>query len=124
MSLGTKNILVIEDDSDISQTLVILLQYEGYKAESAKDADEALERLRLKQQDLIILDTRLPKVSGFEVCRRIRQEKKYEKTPIIVISAFSGEDMRKPYLSLGVEHYFIKPFDFDVLKNTIAASLK
>lgn len=118
-----RKILIVEDEKDIAQPLGMLLEEEGLTAILAKDGADALDKIRGERFDLVLLDTKLPKVSGFEVCRKIRQNPLNKNVPIIVMSAFAQPDMRLPYGPLGVKHYFIKPFDFDVLRTTIAGLL-
>ncbi|MFA5039500.1 MAG: response regulator [Candidatus Omnitrophota bacterium] len=115
----SRKILVVEDEKDIAETLVWLLKDEGFSAIAAKDGQEALKKIKTTAFDLVLLDTRLPKISGFEVCRRIRADAKNRDVPVIVMSAFAESEMRSPYGPLGVKHYFIKPFDFNILKTTI-----
>lgn len=109
-----KNILIIEDDVKISRFLELELSHEGFFIEKVFDGRMGLERALDKNWDLIILDLMLPKLSGLEVCRRLRQNEK-SSVPIIILTA-KDDTMDKVHgLDLGADDYMTKPFAIEEL---------
>lgn len=103
-----KHILIIEDDPNIANLVTIHLRDLGFTMEHAVDGQEGLERALTSAYDLIILDLMLPKLDGFEVCKRIRSENTY--TPILMLTAKSEELDKVLGLELGADDYITKPF--------------
>ncbi len=108
--LGRKmqKILIVEDDNNILTGLQDNLKMEGYYTYTAQDGQTAIEQAHEKQPDLIILDVMLPKLNGFEVCKRLRQEG--INIPIIFLSAMGQETDKVLGLELGADDYITKPF--------------
>ncbi len=102
-----EKILVVDDEPHIVTLVTVALQRAGYAAVSAKDGLEALEKVRTEHPALVLLDVMLPGLDGFEVCERIR---KYETTPIIMITAKSAEMEKVWGLEVGADDYITKPF--------------
>lgn len=121
---GKHNILVVDDDPTMRSALVRLLVDEGYNVESASDGTQ-LEKVFDKHTfDLILLDVGLPWVNGFELTDVLKAHEDLKHIPIVLISGMgSDEDMQKG-LDLGAESYIRKPFDIDVLKNTVSNLIK
>src|SRR5690349_951268 len=103
-------ILVVEDESDIRELLRYNLEQDGFAVEEAADGAEALDRVRRRAPDLMVLDLMLPHMSGLEICRRIRNEPETAKLPIIVVTARSSEVDRVLGLEMGADDYVVKPF--------------
>ena len=82
-----KNILVIEDESDVAELLSFHLEKEGYRPQIASDALSALESLRDNPPDLIMLDLMLPGMSGVEICKIIKGKEKTARIPVIMVTA-------------------------------------
>jgi len=115
-------ILVIEDDPAILRGLVDNLRYESYEVSSATDGETGYCLIRDKKPDLIILDLMLPRLSGYEVCRRVREEG--ITTPILMLTA-RGEDGDKVLgLDLGADDYVTKPFSIRELLARVRAFLR
>ena len=117
-----KKILVVEDDRNILTGLVDNLVIEGYKPIVAKDGEEALKQAKEEKPDLIILDIMLPKLNGFEVCKKIKAEGL--NTPIIILSARGQETDKVLGLELGADDYVTKPFSPRELLVRIKAVLR
>lgn len=100
-------ILVVDDEPPIVEMLVYNLRRAGYSPLIARDGEEALAAARREQPDLIVLDLMLPKLDGFEVCRRLRRER---DVPIIMLTARGEEVDRVVGLELGADDYVVKPF--------------
>ena len=103
-----KRILLVEDDDDIADLLDLHLSDEGHRVEVVDDGDEGLERALSEAHDLIILDIMLPGTDGFDICRRLRQEKC--PTPILMVTAKTEEVDKVLGLELGADDYITKPF--------------
>jgi DNA-binding response OmpR family regulator len=103
-----KHILLVEDDADIADLLELHLTDEGYRVDVVDDGDEGLDRALRCRYDLVILDIMLPGTDGFDICRRLRQEKC--PVPILMVTAKTEEVDRVLGLELGADDYVTKPF--------------
>jgi DNA-binding response OmpR family regulator len=99
-------ILVVEDDETVSDIVTRYLERESFDVEAVGDGQRALELVDAKEPDLIVLDVMLPKLSGFEVCRRLRSR----RLPIVMLTARGEESDRIMGLELGADDYVVKPF--------------
>ncbi len=117
-----KRILVVEDDLAILRGLKDNLEYESYEVLTATDGDQGYALLREKKPDLLILDLMLPKLNGYELCRRARSEG--ITTPILMVTARSEEVDRVLGLDLGADDYVTKPFSVPELLARVRAILR
>jgi DNA-binding response OmpR family regulator len=116
------DILIIEDEAQMRSGLKDNLEFEGYAVDVAEDGQIGLDKSLSKSYDLIILDVMLPKLSGFDVCKKIRE--KGIKTPIIMLTA-KGEEIDKVLgLELGADDYVTKPFSLRELLARVKAVLR
>jgi DNA-binding response OmpR family regulator len=115
-------ILVVEDDPAIRRGLTDNLKFESYEVLSASDGEAGYRLIREKNPDLIILDLMLPKLSGYELCRKVRGEG--VKTPILMLTARGEEVDRVLGLDLGADDYVTKPFSVLELLARIRAILR
>jgi two-component system alkaline phosphatase synthesis response regulator PhoP len=115
-------ILIVEDEESILMPLEDNLKLEGYKVVSAKDGLAGLTKAADRSFDLIVLDIMLPKLDGFEVCKRLRQDR--VMTPILMLTAKSQEVDRVLGLELGADDYVTKPFSSRELLARIKAILR
>ena len=116
-----KRILLVDDEPLIIKGLKYSLEQDGYETDSAADGEEAVNKFFAGNFDLILLDVMLPKMSGIEVCQRIR-ERSY--VPIIMLTA-KGEDMDKILgLEYGADDYMTKPFNILEVKARIKSILR
>ncbi|MDO8410589.1 MAG: phosphate regulon transcriptional regulator PhoB [Phenylobacterium sp.] len=120
----TPNILVAEDEDSLSTLLNYNLEKEGYAVAVAADGEEALVMVDEKMPDLILLDWMLPKVSGIEVCRRLRARSETRNIPIIMLTARGEETDRIRGLDTGADDYIVKPFSMSELSARIRAVLR
>jgi DNA-binding response OmpR family regulator len=104
--------LIIDDDRDLLDVMTYAFRREGYEVIGATDGLQALDRLRADEPDIIILDVRLPRLNGFEVCRRIRH---ISEVPIIMVTARGDEHDVLRGLQLGADDYVTKPFSLKQL---------
>ena len=117
-----EKILIIEDEESILMALEDNLKLEGYSVSSALDGEMGLSNVMENNYDLIILDIMLPKMNGFDVCKRIRQEG--ISTPILMLTAKSQEIDKVLGLELGADDYVTKPFSPRELLARVKALLR
>ncbi len=120
----TPHILVVEDEDSLATLLQYNLQKEGYDVGLAGDGEEALLLVDERLPDLIVLDWMLPKISGIEVCRRLRQRNETRNVPIIMLTARGEETDRVRGLDTGADDYVVKPFSMTELTARIRAVLR
>ncbi len=114
-------ILVIEDDLNTAALVALYLEREGFRPLKAADGPSGLELAKQHRPDLVILDLMLPKMDGWEVCRRLR---KTSEVPIIMLTARGEEIDRVSGLTLGADDYVIKPFSPRELVARVKAVLR
>lgn len=117
-----KRILIIEDDQAILRGLQDNLQYESYEILSATDGETGYKLWQNERPDLVILDVMLPKLNGYDVCRRARKENL--GTPILMLTARSDEVDRVMGLDLGADDYVTKPFSIAEVLARVRALLR
>jgi DNA-binding response OmpR family regulator len=115
-------ILVVDDEGAMRQGLVDNLLFEGYEVEEAENGRIALEKIEQAQYDLIVLDVMMPEVSGFDVCKQLRQNG--NQVPIILLTAKGEEIDRVLGLEFGADDYISKPFSLRELLARIKAILR
>lgn len=116
-----KKILVVDDEMPISDIIKFNLVKEGYEVETAYDGEEALKKAYQYQPDLVLLDVMLPKLDGFQVCRKIRES---FKMPIIMLTAKEEEVDKVLGFELGADDYITKPFGMRELIARVKANLR
>jgi len=115
-------ILVVEDDPAILRGLSETLMRESYEVLTAADGETGYRLVREKSPDLVILDLMLPKLSGYEICRKMRSDGMH--TPILMLTARGGEGDRVLGLDLGADDYVSKPFSLRELMARVRALLR
>lgn len=116
-----KNILVVEDEKNISDVIEAYLLKENFNVFKADNGEKALNCFNKEKIDLIILDLMIPKISGEEVCKRIRS---VSDVPIIMLTAKTQEDDRIEGLTIGADDYVLKPFSPRELMSRVKALLR
>ena len=119
-----ERIRVVEDERSIADLVAEALKRQGYRVETAGDGDQALEAAETTLPDLIILDLMLPKLDGWEVCRRLREEDTTRRIPIIMLTARRDEKDVVAGLELGADDYLRKPFSLAELLARVKAHLR
>ena len=114
-------VLVVEDDAAILETVAYNLGREGYDVVTAADGVSGLQLSRETEPDLIVLDLMLPRMSGLDVCRVVREER---PVPILVLTARSAEGDKIAGLDLGADDYVTKPFSMQELIARVSAMLR
>jgi len=119
--MAKKKILVIEDDRDISELITYNLEREGYEIACLYDGSQAIEFVRKRKPELILLDLMLPEVDGIEICRTLKSDPNTKHIPIIMLTAKSEEADVVVGLQMGADDYIPKPFSPKVLVARIKA---
>jgi two-component system response regulator RegX3 len=114
-------VLVVEDETAIADAVAYALEAEGFAVDLAADGEEAIERARRKEYELIVLDLRLPKIGGIEVTRILRGE---SIVPILMLTAKDSEVDRVVGLEVGADDYVTKPFSMAELISRVRAILR
>jgi signal transduction histidine kinase/CheY-like chemotaxis protein len=129
--VGGERILVTDDDPEMLRVVTILLEAQGYQVFTAKDGEEALTRVEKEKPDLLILDLLMPRMDGFEVCKRLDEQVRAgsKKLPILILSAVREGSSRRRYeletkTSLGIDDYVEKPISPPVLIQKIERLLR
>lgn len=104
--------LIVDGDRDLLDVMTYALRRHGHQVIAATDGQQALDRLRADRPEIVVLDLKLPRLDGFEVCRRIRLE---SELPIIIVSSSCEEPDLLRALDLGADDYVTKPFSLKVL---------
>src|SRR5216684_2700705 len=117
-----QTILVIDDDESLRDTIGVMLEQEGFHAELAADGRSGYDRALALKPDLLLVDLRLPGMSGIEICKQLRASR--VETPIIVLSAVGDEVDKVLLLEIGADDYLVKPFGTRELLARIRAVLR
>ncbi len=116
-----KKVLVVDDEKLIVKGIRFSLEQDGMEVDCAYDGEEALQMIKEKEYDIILLDVMLPKLTGFEVCQQVRE---FSGVPIIMLTA-KGEDMDKILgLEYGADDYITKPFNILEVKARLKAIMR
>ena len=116
-----RNILVVEDDRNISDLIRMYMEKEGFEVRSAYDGGKAIEEFEKQAPDLVLLDIMLPVMDGWAVCSKIRET---SKVPIIMLTAKSEVNDRITGLEMGADDYIVKPFEIAELLARVETVLR
>ncbi|MFP4476300.1 MAG: response regulator transcription factor [Desulfatibacillaceae bacterium] len=110
----TKRILLVDDDPDYSDMVKSYLEKEGFAVDTAYDGKEGLEKFRGNPPDAVVLDVMMPEMDGFEVCRAIREEERYDDIPIVMLTAVASHVTSTRYshydgMEMDANDYLPKP---------------
>jgi DNA-binding response OmpR family regulator len=117
-------ILVAEDERDIRELIGFTLRFAGFEVVLTANGIEAIEKAPEVQPDLILLDVRMPKMTGYEVCRQLKENPVTSTIPIVFLSAKGQEGEIKEGLDVGAVEYIVKPFAPDDLTNQVRDVLR
>ena len=116
-------ILIAEDERDIRELVSLSLQFGGYTVVQAANGAEAVEQAQKELPDLILMDVRMPKMTGYDACRRIKAMPELRDIPVVFVSAKGQESEIQTGLEAGAEEYILKPFAPDELIKQVQAVL-
>jgi CheY-like chemotaxis protein len=122
---GPEKILIVEDEEATREAWAEFFENAGYQVTQASDGQEALEVARWERPDIILLDLRLPKLDGYQVCQRLKSDPITSQTPIIMITAFlTGASDTVRGIEYGADDYLNKPVDLEVLAARVKMVLR
>jgi DNA-binding response OmpR family regulator len=108
-------ILIAEDERDIRDLITFTLTFGGYQVVAAANGEEALEKARTEIPDLIMMDVRMPKMTGYEACQEMKKDERIKHIPVVFLSAKGQESEVATGLDVGAVEYILKPFSPDQL---------
>ena len=122
--MAAKKVLLVDDEVDFVDVVRTRLEANNFEVVTAYDGEEALEKVKEQIPDIIILDVIMPKISGFDVCRKLKSDQSYKEIPIIMLTAkFQPSDIEFGK-ELGAETYLTKPVKLDELSEKINELLR
>jgi DNA-binding response OmpR family regulator len=116
-------ILIAEDFEENRTALTLILKFAGFDVIEAEDGRKAVEAVRQEEPDLVLMDVTLPVLDGLQATREIRSDEKFERLPIIILSAHDSEEIRREAAEAGGSEYLSKPFEIAELKKLIEGCL-
>ena len=119
-----QKILIVEDNQDNRELVVKVLKINGYHVIEAVDGEEAIEKVRAEKPDLILMDLFIPKIDGYEVTKRLKDDKDLEHIPVIALTAQAMKGDMELALAAGCDGYMPKPIDVRELPKQIKRFLK
>lgn len=108
-------ILIAEDERDIRDLVAFSLRHQGHEVIVTVDGESALEQVYAERPDLVLLDVRMPRIDGYEVCRRMKADRMLKSIPVAFISAKGQEGEVAQGMEAGAQAYILKPFSLDQL---------
>jgi two-component system cell cycle response regulator DivK len=121
---SSQKILIVEDNQDNRELVVKVLKLTGYHVTEAVDGEEAIEKARAENPDLILMDLFIPKIDGYEVTKRLKDDKDLKHIPVIALTAQAMKGDMELALDAGCDGYMPKPIDVRELPKQIKRFLK
>ena len=112
-------ILIVDDDITITELMKALVKMEGHEPTTVNDSLQAMEIAKSLNPDLITLDLMMPGLTGFELCKLLHDDPKFEHTPIVIVSAKDDPESKEQAIQAGAIDYLTKPFGLDEFINKI-----
>jgi DNA-binding response OmpR family regulator len=119
-----KKVVIADDEPNIVTSLEFLMKRGGYEVRVARNGDEALRIVEQFVPDVILLDVMMPRTSGYEVCRRLRERHEFRHIKIVILSARGREAEVSEGLAMGADTYITKPFSSRELMSVVGALLE
>jgi DNA-binding response OmpR family regulator len=116
-------IVIAEDEPDIRDLIAFTLRFAGYEVVTGSNGEEGYELTRKEKPDLVMMDVRMPKMTGYEACKKIKADPEIAHIPVIFLSAKGQETEISSGMDSGAEEYLLKPFAPDQLTERIRAVL-
>ncbi len=108
-------ILIAEDEPDIRELVALILELDGYEIVQARDGQDAVEKARTERPDLILMDVRMPRMTGYEACETLKADPATQHIPVVFLSAKGQAGEVEAGLRAGAVAYLLKPFDAEDL---------
>ena len=116
-------ILIAEDEPDIRELVAFMLRFAGYEVVAASNGEEAVQAATRDVPDLILMDVRMPRMTGYDACRIMKANPMLQDVPVVFLSAKGQESEIQSGLEAGAEEYLLKPFSPDELTNRVRTIL-
>lgn len=116
-------ILIAEDEPDIRELVAFMLRFAGYEVMAASNGEEAVQVATRDVPDLVLMDVRMPRMTGYDACRLMKANPVLHDVPVVFLSAKGQEAEIQSGLEAGAEEYLLKPFSPDELTNRVRAIL-
>jgi DNA-binding response OmpR family regulator len=117
-------ILIAEDERDIRDLITFTLKFAGHEVFAATNGEEAYNMAKQVLPDIVLMDVRMPKMTGYEACKAIKSDKSTENIPVVFLSAKGQETEVQTGLEVGAVEYILKPFSPDQLTERVKTLLK
>jgi DNA-binding response OmpR family regulator len=122
--MGMAKILIAEDERDIRDLITFTLKFAGHDVVAAANGEEALDKALQEIPDLILMDVRMPRMTGYEACKRMKTEDSIKHIPVVFLSAKGQDSEVHQGLDAGAVEYILKPFSPDQLTERVRTLLK
>jgi len=116
-------IVIAEDERDIRDLVAFTLRFAGHEVSTASNGEEAVELAKKENPDIILLDVRMPRMTGYDACREIKKQPALVDTPVVFLSAKGQEAEVETGMDAGAEEYLLKPFAPDELTSRVSEIL-
>ena len=117
-------ILIAEDERDIRDLITFTLRFAGHDVVAAANGEEAVEKALKEKPDLVLMDVRMPRMTGYEACKKMKSEESIKHIPVIFLSAKGQDSEVTAGLDAGAVEYILKPFSPDQLTERVRTILK
>ena len=124
MELLMPKIMVVDDDEEFTKLYKSVLEMSGFDTTAINQSTAAIEMAYLIKPDIFVIDLMMPDIDGFQLCRLLRKDPNFKRTPIIIVTALNDEDSRMVAMGAGANDYLTKPFHIDALKSRIDSLLE
>ncbi len=115
----TRSVLLVDDEPNIAFSLEFLMRRDGYDVRTVGDGESALQCMREKKPDLVVLDVMMPKRDGYDVCQTMRRDPELADVKIVILTAKGGPIEGEKALALGADAFFSKPFGVEELSRRV-----
>lgn len=119
---SSRRVLVADDNHDSAESLGMLLELEGHEVQLAYDGQQALDAAASFLPDVMLLDIGLPKMDGFEVATRLRQDRSYDRMLLVAVTGYGTDSDRERARAAGFDHHLVKPVDPRALRELVAGT--
>ncbi|MCA9885681.1 MAG: response regulator [Anaerolineae bacterium] len=119
--LPTGKIMIVDDDATNREVMEAFLTLEHFEVMVAANGRDALEQIRQEKPDLVLLDVRMPMMSGFDVCRTIKDQ---YNIPVFMLTGFDADEQRREAVEAGADAFISRPFDITTLMKRIRESIR
>jgi len=117
-------ILIAEDERDIRDLITFTLRFAGHDVVAAANGEEAVEKALKEKPDLVLMDVRMPRMTGYEACKKMKADENIKHIPVVFLSAKGQESEVNAGLDAGAVEYILKPFSPDQLTERVRTILK